>query len=76
MSSVTKMGVRHAPGEVVGGEVQGEEARLRGKFDWDRAVSAQREAERALKVCAEGCRCDGHFLSNGWKVTREHRFVS
>lgn len=56
LSSVTRMGVRHAPGEVIGGEVEGEGARFRAKVGWDRAVSVQREAEQALGTCMEECR--------------------
>lgn len=56
MSSVTAAGVRHAPGEIIGGEVQGEESRLRAKVDWDRTSSTLAEAEAAFEACAEGCR--------------------
>lgn len=56
MSSVTRMGVRHAPGEVIGGEVEGEGTRFRAKADWDRVASVQREAEQALGTCMEECR--------------------
>lgn len=56
IGSITAAGVRHAPGEVIGGETRGEAARLRAKADWDRASGSRREAEVALQACAEGCR--------------------
>lgn len=56
VSSVTASGVRHAPGEVIGGESVGEVARLSAKVDWDRAACAEKEGERALEACAKGCR--------------------
>ena len=56
VSSLTGSGVRHAPGEVVGGETRGEGARLRAKVDWDRLSRVRREGEEALVACAEDCR--------------------
>lgn len=56
MSSVTAAGVRHAPGEVIGGETQGDGAKLRAKMDWDVAARAQTEGAETLAACVEGCR--------------------
>lgn len=56
VSSLTAAGVRHAPGEVIGGETRGEGARLRAKVDWDRLTRVRREGEGALEACTEQCR--------------------
>lgn len=56
MSSITAAGVRHAPSEVIGGETQGEGAKLRAKVDWDAAARAQKEGTGTLEACVEGCR--------------------
>ncbi|CAM9172353.1 unnamed protein product [Pylaiella littoralis] len=70
MGSVTVSGVRHAPGEVTGGEVQGEAARLKAKLDWDRADRARREVEASLEACAEGCRDLTRRLEAGVELAR------
>lgn len=55
-SSITVHGVRHAPGEVVGGETWGEGAKLRAKAEFDLAVRTYTERTEALEACAEGSR--------------------
>lgn len=58
-SSITAQGVRHAPGEVIGGDAGGEDAKLRAKVQWDLAVRQRRERTEALDACVEGSR-SGH----------------
>ncbi|CAM9450352.1 unnamed protein product, partial [Ectocarpus sp. 13 AM-2016] len=68
MSSVTLSGVRHAPGEVVGGGAQGEGARLRAKLDWDLANHARRDGESSLEACVEACRDLTRRLESGTEL--------
>ncbi|CAN0503028.1 unnamed protein product, partial [Ectocarpus sp. 12 AP-2014] len=68
MSSVTLSGVRHAPGEVVGGAAQGEGARLRAKLDWDLANHARRDGEASLEACVEACRDLTRRLESGTEL--------
>lgn len=42
--------------QVVGGEAQGEGARMAAKRDWDVANRARKQGEASLEACAEGCR--------------------
>ncbi|CAM9297243.1 unnamed protein product [Scytosiphon promiscuus] len=70
MSSITVSGVRHAPGEVVGGEAHGEKARLAAKQDWDLANRARRQEEASLEACVEGCRDLTRRLEAGAELSR------